>query len=102
MNLTVTELAEMDTLRRRVDSLEARVKTLEAGHEEIVELPELGPFEIWLASDDCKPYAGKSVAFVAGKGVIASADSLDELDGLVEDAPEIVYGFVPAGDAWLR
>jgi hypothetical protein len=93
-------------LQERVEELEQRIDKHEQFLKELFDpanLPVYGTFEQWRGSGDpVNPYRGKHVAFVAGKGVIASSDSLDELMEDVEKKgkPEgLIIGFVPAASA---
>jgi hypothetical protein len=72
---------------------------------EPTDLPEYGDFEKWLASGKgVSEYQGKNVAFIAGSGVIASSESLDELMEFLRKngKPEgIIIGFVPTSGAFV-
>lgn len=94
------------TLEKRVDDLERLVRSLSwtvEKHSDAIQLfqgevtPEPGEFEKWYASKDARKHAGKQVAYVLGKGVIASSDSLAELLEKVpenEDPEKLVFAFV--------
>ena len=41
--------------------------------------PEKSDYEMWVETADAQKYAGQHVAFVPGRGVVASADTLDAL-----------------------
>jgi hypothetical protein len=93
-------------LHEKIDELEERVDKHEQLLKEIFDptnLPVYGTFEQWRASGEpANPYRGKHVAFIVGKGVIASSDSLDELTESVEKKgkPEgLIIGFVPVASA---
>lgn len=93
-------------LQERVDALEERVSRNEQLLKEMFDptnLPIYGTFEQWRTSGEpVNSYRGKHVAFVAGKGVIASSDSLDELmEGVEKEGkPEgLIIGFVPVASA---
>jgi len=98
--------AENDILRERIDELTERVEKQEQLLNELLApsvLPEAGAFEQWLASGaSVSPFRGKHVAFVPGKGVVASSDSLDELVDVVDAMGKIeglAIGFVPVASA---
>jgi len=94
--------SENEDLREKINELKQRIDK----HEELLQelfdpsrLPELGEFEKWRESLPLtSEYRGKHVVFIADKGVIASADSLDELMkiALKKSKPdELTVGFVP-------
>lgn len=98
--------AENDILRERIDELTERVDKQEQLLKELfapIALPEAGAFEQWLASYEAvSPFRGKHVAFVPGKGVVASSDSLDELVDAVDAMGKVeglAIGFVPIASA---
>jgi len=92
-------LNKIDELTQRLDRHEQLLKEI----FDPSDLPVYGTFEQWRASGEpANPYRGKHVAFVAGKGVIASSGSLDELMETVEKMgkPEgLIIGFVPIAAA---
>lgn len=94
--------SENDDLRKEIEVLRQQVQKHEEWLKELFEpsdLPPVGEFEKWLASNDAiKNYSGKHVAFVEGEGIIASSDKLDDLVKVVEakgNPKGIIFGFVP-------
>jgi uncharacterized protein DUF5678 len=93
---------ENTRLQKRVDELARRLDKQEQLLKQFFDpsgLPAYGTFEQWLLSNEAvSDYRGKHVAFVAEKGVIAFADSLDELVesiGAVGHETNTTIGFVP-------
>lgn len=98
--------AENDILRDRIDELTERVDKQERLLKELLSpnsLPKVGDFEQWLSLMEFSgPFQGKHVAFVPGKGVVASSNSLDELVDAVDAMGKVeglVIGFVPVASA---
>ncbi|HLX95149.1 MAG TPA: DUF5678 domain-containing protein [Verrucomicrobiae bacterium] len=97
------KVGENAELRQQVDELRVRLDK----HEELLnqifnpsDLPPLGEFDEWLNSDEAiKNYRGKHVAFVEGKGIVGVADSLKEIEEIIEkngNPAGVIIGFVPA------
>jgi hypothetical protein len=83
---------------KRIADLEKTVQKL-SEYQEGPSLPAPGEFESWIESKDADQYAGKHIAYVLGKGVVASSDKLGALSKSVADHPnrkEIRFAFVPA------
>jgi hypothetical protein len=86
---------KVDELRDRINEHERLLREIFDGSSQ----PVSGAFENWVSSEGSRAYQGKHVAFLEGKGVIAFADSLDELsDRLRTERVEgdLIIGFVPA------
>ena len=83
----------------RIDKQEQLLKELLAPSV----LPQAGTFEQWLVSgESVNSFRGKHVAFVSGKGVVASSDSLDELVERIDAmgrTEKLTVGFVPVASA---
>ena len=97
---------ESDGLRKQVEQLTQQV----ARHEHLLSellgsgsTPPLGHFEEWVSvAENVEKFAGMHVAFLPGRGVIASGDSFDTVFQTVQgtdSAEQITFGFVPAPTA---
>jgi Family of unknown function (DUF5678) len=91
--------AQIKYLTERHNKLESFVKEIKEMFDP-TDLPELGEYEKWLASVPAiSEFRGKNIAFVEGKGVIAFADSLDELMDIINTKKfkksKLIIGFVP-------
>jgi hypothetical protein len=100
VELDTRRRGEATVLRKRVEDLARKVEK----HEKL--LTELfgrnreiqfGHFELWCSSEEAQSYRGKHVMFDEDKGLVASADSLDELMKKFGDklGKGVVVGFVP-------
>lgn len=94
---------ESDGLRKQVEELSRKVERHEkllANFLDVGSPPPLGEYEQWIeAGADTGKYLGKHVAYLKGHGVLAAADTLDELFEQVEKlgkVNEVTFGFVPS------
>jgi Family of unknown function (DUF5678) len=100
--------AEIEELKDTQSELQGRLGKCEDLLKQIfdpTELPPLGEFEKWRESlPPTSEFRGKHVAFIAGKGIIAFSDSLDDLmetalkKAKIED---LIIGFVPAAGVFI-
>ena len=85
---------EIEELRKKVDHHDKLLKQF----FEPAEVERKGSYEEWASNVEAViPFRGKHVAFVEKEGVIASADSLDELLRIVRamrNPREATFGFV--------
>jgi hypothetical protein len=93
-------------LRKQVEDITEQVARHERLLSEILgsgNPPPMGQFEEWIAkSENVQEFAGKHVAFLPGRGVVASGDSFDAVFQAVQgtaSAPSVTFGFVPAPGA---
>jgi hypothetical protein len=96
----VGRTGDHDVVNQRLDDLEDRVAELDRMFREAFGTSEVkaGEFENWLETTaSLEELRGKHVAFKSGKGLIAKADSLDELLAKVRGLKdsEISIGYVP-------
>ena len=97
---------ESDGLRKQVDHLTQQVARHERLLSEILgsgSPPPSGQFEEWIAiAENAQEFADRHVAFLPGRGIIASGDSFDAVFQAVQgadSAERITFGFVPAPGA---
>lgn len=94
---------ESDDLREQIEKLSQKVEQHErllADFLDVGSPPPLGEYERWIAAGaDGEKYLGKHVAYLPGHGVLAAADTIDELFEQVEQmgkVNEVTFGFVPS------
>lgn len=91
---------EASALRKRVEELARKVEKHDKLLTELLgrgsEI-QFGPFELWCSSTEAQSYRGKHVMFDEAKGLVAHADTLDELMKKFGDklGVGVVVGFVP-------
>jgi len=90
-------------LRRELEELKDTVKAQGRMIEMLLvseepKVPSEDAYDIWLKSEEAKKYAGRYIAYMRGRGVIASASELEQLmpqiEGLKEQE-EIVIEIIP-------